>query len=1357
MSENKPTTPNSTRIDPSTNVEFLKSTARGGDQKSINQLQQMGIDTVTLKEGPYTRTYVAGDVPTNTLLDKYKTENYDVADKRSYDALNRMFHAKQEQEQAQQQMQQAQQQIQMQQAQQQMQQAQQQIQQAQIQLGSRAYAEFKAGQSDPILKKTQRVLPDGSIETITTRATQEKVIDPFAISQNKEIRKKERDEIVNFLAKTPSDVNEFDIYNTTTGEKISTVSRARLPLEAVKLGRHVEGGIEIRPIAPVEKSLEQKESFRQIQKENHKQIQKESAEFIQKAREAGAGTIIITDKKTGQSEAVPIQRANIAILQKSRKSEEGLELSFNAPKVIEFDRMTYSDRVDKGISPKPATLQEKASYYADVAMKPFGDMFFPAAEFVTGKKIEYTPSLPTRTIDAVIISSKYGLGFGEKDASGKPIDQSFAKTFEPIIEEYSKDPLKAIVQIPAEYVIWRGVGRAVQLGTNVIKHGILVPAARSAAKKEIETVLTKTFTGHEPVGRTVTTTFGDQVVLKTAQIGEKQAAQKIATEAVAQKTAQIGEKQAIQEIPTEVIIPVKRTVDAPAIIATPVKGRSDLFSIEGKLLENNDKFVYATKNKNDINLIVSEAPLDLPPKKVTVLGSIEDVRPQAQVQLEKGLTQVSDKPIFQTVDKPKDELLKLIGTGIKDQQQLSVYGIKIVQENPKDFSKYLFGRASRTQLEEALLSKERPVSAKPLDETLVGVTESYGTRKSAVSTVKGTADKIKETGESVLIKRFGKTVIPNPVKKNVENINQRIASEQRKLEKLDPTNPENARDISIIENNIKRLQQRKLEISQKPDTIEVLTTAPKAAIKIESSEQTRTFGNRVKGMFGIGEKVFKPFEGGQTARIISRKLKSPKTDDSDIYTKDITRKIVPNILKRDIKNYKQRIAHEKKELKKLDKNDPDYNRNVEIGKRGIEQLKQRVKEISRQPHYFMTTKTTTKLKGGDKIVNEEIKKTPLTAKDMAKGLVKKVGGNFEILKYKKALVPTDLTVARGRRSDFIKYVDPYTVVGKSKGDGKSLRSFTGKSSLLDNAEKGVAGGSGKAKSLLKTEKEKTNRIVSDLVKTSEPKVRADALGPITNPVYLKAHPAWETQGQSALEPQSMTVKRPARSSVFTVPQPVQSTGGISELGSMILGNGVTPISKSGIFERGGMDNFLGTGEKGDLGVGILGGLGSKLNPFVGEISRTSPLTDEIIRTRITTKPTNRIDDLLKLKTDTTPITDTRYRHRTDIIQIQRQKTTETPPPDLVTKLTFDVPIKPPRPPTRPPEEFWRIPPVKPPFGFGGGGGGFGSRRGGRGGHTEVYKLPAGLKGSPFYLAGDKRLFKQPRTKSLDWKLKNPWF
>jgi len=848
--------------------------------------------------------------------------------------------------------------------------------------------------------------------------------------------------------------------------------------------------------------------------------------------------------------------------------------------------------VDKGISPKPATLQEKASYYTDVAMKPFGDLFFTASDLVTGKKTEYTPSLLTRSIDAAITSSKYSLGLGEKDASGKPVDQSFGKTFEPIIEEYGKDPLKAIVQVPAEVGITIIGGKAAELGANAIRRGVLEPAARSAAKKEIETVLTKTFTGQEP-SRTVTTTFGKQVVQKTAQIGEP----------IVQKTVQTGGKQAIQEIPTEVIIPVKRTVDAPSIVATPVKGRSDLFSIEGKLLEKSDKFVYATKNKNDINLIVSEAPLDLPPKKVTVLGSIEDVRPQAQVQLEKGLTQISDKPVFQTVDKPKEELLKILGTGIKDTQQLSVYGIKTVQENPKEFGRYLFGGESRTKLEEALLSKERPVSAKPLDETLVGVTESYGTRKSAVSTVKGTADKIKETGESVLIKRSGKTVISNPVKKNVENINQRIASEQRKLEKLDPTDPKNARDISIIENNIKRLQQRKLEISQKPDTIEILTTAPKAAIKTESSEQTRTFGNKVKGMFGIGEKVFKPFKDG---------------------------------------------------------------------------------------------------------------------------------------------APTDLTVSRGRRGDFMKFIDPYAVVGKSKGVSKPPRPFTGKSSLLDNAEKGVAGGAGKAKSLLKTEKEKTNKIVNDLVKTSEPKVRADALGPITSPIYLKAYPAWETQGQSALEPQSMTAKRPVKSSTFTVPQPAQSSGATSELGSRILGNDVTPISKSGIFERSGTDSFLGIGEKGRLGAGILGGLGSKINPMVGEVTRT----------KIDTKNTGKLDDLSKLKIGTTTITDTitRQKQRTDTEQRQTHRT------DLETKLTFDVPTRSPRSPNRPVEEFWRIPPsAKPSFGFGGGAGGLLGGRGGKKGYTQVYNLPAGLKGSSFFIAGDKRLFKQPRKKSPNSKFENPWF
>lgn len=1196
------------------NRAFLEATARGGDVKSIQALQDQGVPVVTTREGPYTRTYVGEQqvaegiqrVQSGIYTDSsgQQQSNYGIDAGRSpyltrvgdsYQVNPRYL---QEQQNVQNQQMQTQKAL-------------------QESIGPRARLEL--GPDGEVISSYSERLTDQGIlgeERRTTKSQQtNNLADILAAPDDATFELEIGGQKKSGLTKRDV-IDQYFAFEKQEKESESQIRTSLL--EAKSQGTTyvyvTEGGK--RKLMNIDKAIAKDFDFSQGVIVEPRQTAKqrvlmdkqdrELTAFAETAKQSGALFI----KGTSESGAVKVFPVS-TFRQDVKKEKDPLTFSFEPPVTRNLDTMTYADRVDAGISPKPKTIQENISYYADVAVKPIGDIFFPAAALVTGKEVKYTPSTGGKAIDALITSTKFTFGFGDKDQSGKPVDQSFPATFGPIAQEVAKDPLKVAVQIPAEIGLGIAGGGAVKAGTILTKKGIIEPVASRLAARQIETQLTRTFTGAAP-RKTVTTIFKEPVTQRSIT------------------------RQG-QEIATEVVIPISRRVDRPAITVERIKGRPDLFKVEGgktaeiagESTKQGTKDVYIQKVGKDLIPVVVEQPIKETPKRVVVRGQIGFTEKDTLKAMEKsGLNiQVGKKgDQFMTEGKPSREMLQLLSTQvIKPTATVSQFTMKQVAENPRQFGRYFFGGESREQMQTALRNLEKPASGKPVDSFLVAETRSYGTVGSRIGTSSG---KIIGTGKKALVSGLEWTEkIANPVKSNLPIVSQRI---QSGLKNLGTAGRKDARLREIEERNIKGLERRKIQLAEQPAELErnvrgkgereILkgTDIDKAGFRvglgifrknIKSDELITIYHGTSKSS---AEEILKSgFKGGKANQLWA----SPRKDIASSYGEVV--------LELTVKKPKLSLDN----INKIVLSPNDVISVSGLGRKWqtltvLQPKKSPLRAIgSKRPEIFSSPlgkydeksilRGSGKYKKQEFTITEKQKTTPIQQSDFTKPLknlsrverrntiqqqrgyrkelidlqnqlklnpsskssekirsrVEQVSSfyrrNNELLgltqpktkKQPSVITPsrsftTTITKKFQRRPKItdtfgpdvqgnIRFVDPYSI--STMKATKSARKF---SYPTDQATKGAAGGKGRARSLLQQES-KSQRESSDYI---PPRTRQDAFGEITDPVYLKAYPAFETATMSALEPSTITSRRPS----FTT-SPAISSKSISGVDFGVMG------------------------------------------------------------------------------------------------------------------------------------------------------------------------------------------------------------
>lgn len=155
--------------------------------------------------------------------------------------------------------------------------------------------------------------------------------------------------------------------------------------------------------------------------------------------------------------------------------------------------LNYADRVDLGFEKKPEDIGGKAQYYFSSAIRPVYELAPAAINLIDaahGKepKQNYAPSATSNLIGGIGEGILYGLGF--KDNQGKPLGKPIEQALAPIAEDFKNDPVKTLVQIPAEVGLFITGGEILKAGSIPLKAGGKI-AGEAIAKTKVGQAVTK--------------------------------------------------------------------------------------------------------------------------------------------------------------------------------------------------------------------------------------------------------------------------------------------------------------------------------------------------------------------------------------------------------------------------------------------------------------------------------------------------------------------------------------------------------------------------------------------------------------------------------------------------------------------------------------------------------------------------------------------------------------------------------------------------------------------------------------------------------------------------------------------------
>lgn len=145
--------------------------------------------------------------------------------------------------------------------------------------------------------------------------------------------------------------------------------------------------------------------------------------------------------------------------------------------------LRYSDRVDLGDVPKPSDASGLIQYYASHGLKGFADIGYTLKNIITGDDEPIAPSLPSVLFEQGFEVAKKIWETGDWTPN---VENKAGKYF-------MDDPVRSIVQLPAEAALWITGGKAISLGIKAGqkvagKFGITNPVARISSSVEGKTI-----------------------------------------------------------------------------------------------------------------------------------------------------------------------------------------------------------------------------------------------------------------------------------------------------------------------------------------------------------------------------------------------------------------------------------------------------------------------------------------------------------------------------------------------------------------------------------------------------------------------------------------------------------------------------------------------------------------------------------------------------------------------------------------------------------------------------------------------------------------------------------------------------
>ncbi|MBI1663951.1 MAG: hypothetical protein IS860_10835 [Nitrosopumilus sp.] len=151
----------------------------------------------------------------------------------------------------------------------------------------------------------------------------------------------------------------------------------------------------------------------------------------------------------------------------------------------------YADAVDSGeVDKSKLNLAEQALYYSSSALKPITDLAYAADEVIRGTDHKVQPSISSTLIDA-------GIDVGSKIIETGDLTPEIENKVADYVKE---DPLRTVVQLPAEAALWIAGGKAIQGAVKVAKAASPVKVIAPAIEEKVVYRGVATYKGKPLIG-----------------------------------------------------------------------------------------------------------------------------------------------------------------------------------------------------------------------------------------------------------------------------------------------------------------------------------------------------------------------------------------------------------------------------------------------------------------------------------------------------------------------------------------------------------------------------------------------------------------------------------------------------------------------------------------------------------------------------------------------------------------------------------------------------------------------------------------------------------------------------------------